>query len=260
MDDSAVAAIARSLLDAADTATAHPRPEINHTPLELHEGAAIQAEQLRQRLARGERVIGVKLGLTTVKQREAAEHYRPSVGFLTDAMVLTGPLSASQSIRARVEPEIVAVLGQELSGPDTTDAQIRSAVASFHAGIEIVDPRYVDPAFVLADALADNSSARAVVWNPKGIPAHSVTLPEESVGFRVGVAPELTGRADSLMGDAWIVIVEVITDLLQQGWTLPEGFVIFTGNLVGTAAEVAAGERVRAQFSSLGEVSLLVVD
>ena len=251
--------LAASLLDAADQPTLHARPLLAGRALTIEDGRAVQAQQLHLRQARGEKVIGVKLGLTTAAQRAAAGHSRPSVGFLTDAMIVEGTLSAQQSIRARVEPEIVAVLGRELVGSDYREADIRSAVASFHAGIEVVDPRYAEPEFVLPDALADNSSARAVLWNPSGVAADALTVANVGVRFQVTGHDEILGRGELLMGDPWIVVVEVITDLLADGWTLSKGFAIFTGNLAGHAIEVLPGDRVVASFDTLGEVVLDVV-
>lgn len=251
--------LARSLLAAADTSAVHPRPLTSNRPITLDEGRQIQSRQLALRQARGEKLVGVKLGLTSPEQRQRAQHFRPSVGFLTDAMICRDTLRARDCLHARVEPEIVARVGRELR-PGSSREQIRAAMGSFHAGIEVVDPRYPDDEFILPDALADNSSARAMVVSQTAVSPSSIDLAAETVAFQVGDHPVSEGSAAVVMGDPWIVIDEVLEDLLAGGMTIPEGFVIFTGNLVGQAEPVVSGQTVVARFRSLGELRLEVVD
>jgi 2-keto-4-pentenoate hydratase len=49
---------------------------------------AVQDETLRRRLARGERLVGVKLGLTSRAKQQRMNISSPLVAWLTDAMVL----------------------------------------------------------------------------------------------------------------------------------------------------------------------------
>ena len=256
---SAIDALAHSLLAAADAPTPHERPLVSDRSLTSAEGREIQARQLALRQARGETVVGVKLGLTTPQQREQAEHFRPSVGFLTDHMGLDRHLPAHASIAPRVEPELVARVGRQLD-PGSDRSEIRAAIGSVHAGIEVVDPRYPDEAFILADALADNSSARGFVVSDVGVDPEGIDLAAETVSFQVGQNEPRQGHGAVVMGNPWTVILEVLEDLLAEEMTIPEGFVIFTGNLVGQALAVAPGDTVLAQFSSLGQLRVDVVD
>lgn len=257
--ESPVASLAKSLLLAADTPQHHPRPVIDGQPVDLSTGMAIQAAQLELRESRGERVIGVKLGLTTPDQRVAAGHHRPSVGFLTDTMVLGDHLSAATAIAPRVEPEIVAVISRALQPPTVSAPDIVDAVGRVCVGIEVVDPRYPDSEFILPDALADNSSSRAVAWATKGVSPASVDLAEQTLTLSINGAHSVSGRGSVVMGDPMVVVVEVIEDLLALGMTIPEGFVVFTGNLAGVALAVAPGDRVRVDSDSLGSITLDVV-
>ena len=58
------------------------------TDLDLATAYAIQDEVLRRKLAAGERVIGVKLGLTSIAKQQRMSVSSPLTGWLTDAMVL----------------------------------------------------------------------------------------------------------------------------------------------------------------------------
>lgn len=254
-----VETLAESLLEAADAPSTHPRPRIDGRLLELDTGLAIQQHQLSRRLARGERIIGVKLGLTTAEQRQAAGHFRPSAGLLTDAMILRGPLDTRRCVAARVEPEMVFVTAEAIEDPALSDDDIVAALGSVHAGIEVVDPRYPDEAFVLPDAMADNASARFVMWSDHGTPLSALNLSEESVTMTVTGQPSVVGSGREIMGNPIQVVTEVLRDRLERGIATPPGFVIFSGNMAGQALRVRPGDSVEARFDTVGTVSFDVV-
>ncbi|HWP62244.1 MAG TPA: hypothetical protein VNO86_02100, partial [Candidatus Binatia bacterium] len=58
--------------------------------LSLADAYRIQAALLARRLARGERIVGAKLGFTSVAMRRALGVETPNFGWLTDAMLLDG--------------------------------------------------------------------------------------------------------------------------------------------------------------------------
>ena len=92
--------------------------------LGLATGYQIQDLNLAKRLARGEHLIGVKLGLTSRAKQQRMGVDTPSVAWLTDDMILPvgDPVPQSKLIHPRIEPEIVFVMGHKLEGPGVTCA------------------------------------------------------------------------------------------------------------------------------------------
>ncbi|MCB0909495.1 MAG: hypothetical protein KDB63_20500, partial [Nocardioidaceae bacterium] len=90
--------------------------------LDVDTGYRIQDETLRRRLARGETLVGVKLGLTSKAKQERMGVDQPLVAWLTDAMVLQpgDPVPQAALIHPRIEPEIVFVMRERLEGPGVT--------------------------------------------------------------------------------------------------------------------------------------------
>ncbi len=256
----AVDHLAQSLLDAADQARHHPRPVIDHQPLTVDQGADIQRAQLALRQARGEQVIGVKLGLTTHAQRAEAGVDYSSVGYLTDTMIVTDTIHCGTSVQPKVEPEMVAVFDSTVDDPDMSDEDIINAIGGLHAGIEIVDPRYETAHFILADALADNSSARGAAWREHGLRPDQFDPATETVAFDVGDFPTLFGEGSRVLGNPLHVVVDVVRQRLAQSLATPAGFIIFTGNLVERALPISPGDRVVARFAQLGTIELGVSD
>ena len=104
--------------------------------LDLATGYAVQDETLRRRLARGERLAGLKLGLTSVAKQQRMGISTPLTAWLTDAMVLPAGAAVprDQLIHPRAEPEIVFVMRDRLAGPGVT------AATALAAAEEVVRP------------------------------------------------------------------------------------------------------------------------
>ncbi len=138
--------------------------------LDMATAYAVQDETLRRRLARGEHLIGVKLGLTSRAKQQRMNVSTPLVAWLTDAMVLAvgEPVPQSALIHPRVEPEIVFVMKHRLQGPGVTAATALAAVDRVFAGAEIIDSRYQEFRFTLPDVAADNASTGAFVIGSVG--------------------------------------------------------------------------------------------
>ena len=134
--------------------------------LDISTAYAIQNETLRRREARGEKLIGVKLGLTSRAKQRRMNVDSPLVAWLTDAMILPAgePVPQEVLIHPRVEPEIVFVMKSRLSGPGVTAAQALTAVEAVYAGAEVIDSRYRDFRFTLTDVIADNASSARSFW------------------------------------------------------------------------------------------------
>ncbi|WP_211340890.1 2-keto-4-pentenoate hydratase [Xylanimonas allomyrinae] len=99
--------------------------------LDLATAYAVQDLTLKRRLAAGQSLVGVKLGLTSRAKQERMGVDEPIVAWLTHDMALPAgvPVPAEQFIHPRVEPEIVFVMGADLEGPGVTCATAMQAVA-----------------------------------------------------------------------------------------------------------------------------------
>jgi 2-keto-4-pentenoate hydratase len=62
-----------------------------------------------------------------------------------------------------VNPKIVFILGGDLSGPHVAALDVLAATSGVAVGIEILDSRFIDYSFTMADVVADNTSASHVV-------------------------------------------------------------------------------------------------
>ncbi|MEU3985672.1 4-oxalocrotonate decarboxylase [Streptomyces sp. NPDC026672] len=225
--------------------------------LDLETAYAIQDETLRLRQARGETVVGVKLGLTSRAKQRRMGVDSPFTAWLTDAMVLPAgePLPMDRYIHPRAEPEIVYVLGQDLTGPGITAADALRAVACVRGGIEIIDSRYRDFRFTLPDVVADNASSGGFVTGSVTRSTADLDAVRERCVLEVDniVVDAATGAA--VLGDPALALVFAANQLARRGHSLRAGWLVLTGGMTD-AVPVGKGATVAADFGSLGRVQV----
>lgn len=253
-----IADYAALLDDATRSAQAVPQLSAANPGLSLADAYAIQQQGINRRIARGERVVGVKMGFTSRPKMEQMGVSDQIWGQLTDAMVVPsgGGVALSRFIHGRAEPEIAMRLGRALHGIVTLE-EAMAAVDGIAPAIEIVDSRYVNFRFSLVDVVADNASASAFVagpWvDPAGIDLSDIPMTLEFDGTVVQ-----QGSSSEVLGNPWQSLVEAARLAADAGITLQPGWIVSTG--AATAAEVLpAGAVVRVSAGPLGSASLRVL-
>ena len=225
--------------------------------LDLDTGYAIQDLNRDKRLERGEKLIGVKLGLTSrAKQQRMGVHF-PFVAWLTDAMLLPAgdPVPQGKLIHPRIEPEIVFMMGADLKGPGVSAAEALSEVDTVWAGAEIIDSRYKDFRFTAGDVAADNASSGFFVTGPIGLPPSALDLTMEGVLVEVDgvVVSSATGAA--VQGHPAEALALAANDLARRGHGIEAGWIVLTGGMTD-AVFAPPGVAVSCEFTNLGSVHL----
>lgn len=248
-----IAGIAEKLGAAADRATAIPQLAAE-TGLDADAAYAVQTALVQRRLDRGERLVGLKMGLTSRAKMAQVGVDEVIWGRLTDVMRVPdgGTVDVADFIHPRVEPE-VAFLLDRLPEPGEPVGAFTEAVRAVAPAIELIDSRYADFTFSLPDVIADNTSAAAFVvgpWSP--VPDGLDNL---------GVLLEIDGRVAqvgstaAILGDPRRALDEGIRLAGRHGVRLREGWVFLAGAATA-AVPLRPGAHVRAAVEKLGTVSL----
>ncbi|SIR69092.1 2-keto-4-pentenoate hydratase [Micromonospora avicenniae] len=248
-----VAGIAERLGLAADTATAIGQLAAE-TGLDVDAAYAVQTALLQRRLDRGERLVGLKMGLTSRAKMAQVGVDEVIWGRLTDVMRVPdgGTVDTGAYIHPRVEPE-VAFLLDRLPEPGEPVGDFTDAVRAVAPAIELIDSRYADFTFSLPDVVADNTSAAAFVvgpWSP--VPDGLENL---------GVLLEIDGRVAqvgstaAILGDPRRALDEGIRLAGRHGVGLREGW-LFLAGAATAAVPLRPGAHVRAVVEKLGTASL----
>ncbi|MEQ1889013.1 MAG: fumarylacetoacetate hydrolase family protein [Alphaproteobacteria bacterium] len=250
------AGLAERLDNAMLTRQATPQITLEYPLLSLVDAYVIQALLVHRRLQRGERRIGMKMGLTSRAKMIQVGVNEMSWGRLTDAMILEegGLLVRDAYIHPRLEPELAFLIGRPLSGK-VTAAQAMSAVDGVAPAMELIDSRYRDFKFTLNDVVADNSSSTGLVIGSWRSPEQDLT--------NLGVVLEVNGRVietastAAILGNPVRSLVAAARLAGEAGETLHPGDIVMSGGITA-AHTVSPGETVRATLQNLGFVSITV--
>ena len=151
-NDTFLATIAQRLDEAARNASA-----VEQLPEAIDMTEAYEAQRLSigLRHERGEKRVGIKMGLTSKAKMVQVGVNEMIWGRLTDGMLIDdgGTMEMSRFIHPRAEPEIAFLIGKPLSGR-VTSLEAFSAIDGIAGAIEIIDSRFRNFKFRVTDVIA----------------------------------------------------------------------------------------------------------
>ncbi|GIH09283.1 4-oxalocrotonate decarboxylase [Rhizocola hellebori] len=207
----------------------------------VDEGYAVQETLLARRWARGERLVGYKMGLTSKAKMAQVGVNEVIFGRLTDAMQVPdgGSVDVARFIHPRVEPEVAFLL---------RDGDIVAVAAA----LELIDSRYADFKFTLPDVIADNTSGAAFTvgaWHPVPVGIDNLGVLLEIDGKVVQV-----GSTAAILGDPRRAWRDGVALAARHGVEMSDG--ILLAGAATAAVPLAPGAHVRTVVQSLGTASL----
>lgn len=248
-------------LDAAETERREVHKITDDYPdMDWEDAYAIQDALRALKEARGVRVAGLKMGLTSHAKMRQMGVVDPVYGFITDygAVADGGEIDTRHLIHPKVEAEIAFVTRRPLKGPGCHIGSVLAATDFILPAVEIIDSRYENFRFDLKSVIADNtSSARYVLGgthrNAEGIDLKNLGVVMEKNGEVVAMA---SGAA--VLGHPAQSVAMLANMLGARGREIPAGTLILTGG-VTEAVAVAAGDNVTVRYQHLGSVSMRFV-
>ena len=229
----------------------------SHPSLTLADGYAIQGELAARRVARGERIVGAKLGLTSRAKQAQMQVDEPVYGqlFSRGPHPANEPFVVGSLIHPRVEPEIVFVVGERLAGPGVTAGDVIAATRYVCAGLEIIDSRYRDFSFTAADVVADNTSEARIVMGPVMVAPAGLDLALVGLLLEVDGEQVATASGAATVGHPAEAVAMLANWLGGRGRAIEAGWCVFSGGLTA-AVPLSAGTHVTATFGHLGSVTV----
>lgn len=224
--------------------------------LTLDNAYSVQDLVLQKRFERGEKQIGFKMGLTSkAKMKQMGVHF-PIRGVLTDRMQAHSQIKVNSFIHPKVEPEIVFWTKKEIKG-ELSPEEALQACESVGVAIEIIDSRYKDFQFTLADVIADNCSSSAFLLGPKHAVNNLESLSNLGVVLEKNQEPIQFGSSNAIYGHPAASLAELSKMLSLENKTIPAGSVILAG--AATAAiPIQRNDLIRVEVQNLGGVDLQV--
>jgi len=248
---------AKELLNAEETRK-EVSPLTERDPsLTVEDAYQIQLETVKLKNEQGRTVIGKKVGLTSVAMQKMLNVDEPDYGHLFDDMQIenASTIDTADMIAPKVEAEIGFILSEDLVGPNVTYLDVLMATKYVVPTLEIIDSRIVDWKIKLIDTVADNGSSAKVVLGDRQTGLENTDL--RAAGMALYKNEELiaTGSGAAALGHPAEAVAWLANKLHEFGITLKKDELILPGALSGAMA-VTAGDNVKADFGSLGSVSV----
>jgi 2-keto-4-pentenoate hydratase len=226
--------------------------------LTLEQAYAIQGALRTALVAKGEKVIGWKLGFTAPAGQAAMGLKEPASGFLLSGQHASGAeVSMSRFAGLCVEVEVALRLRTKLVGPGVTADSAALAVEGALPAFELPDflfagkPRGVD-------IVADDVHANAIVLGSPLTPLRGFDLAVEGVVYEHNGDIVGTHTAAEVMGNPLNALAWLANHLERRGLELKPGDIVITGS-ISKLLRPKAGDTIRARFTRLGSVAIKVV-
>lgn len=255
MTTTTIDTIAHDLFAAYDSSEPVTPPRTVIDNLSLDDAYRIQQIQEQAFIDRGEKVVGRKIGLTSVAMQRQLGVDNPDFGFFTDAMVYRGtdPIPTARFIAPKVEPELGFRLSRDLPANPSLD-EVAAAIDAVYLAVEIIDSRVRDWDITLVDTVADNASCGAVILSdPVDIPLDQLTAVTATMSVNGAVAGHGTGA--DVMGHPLEPLRWLAGVLATRSVPLKAGEIILTGSFCG-AAPVTPGADVEIDYGTYGKLNV----
>ena len=203
------------------------------------------------RAARGDRLVGKKIGVTSFAVQDMLGVDQPDFGFLFDTMAYTHEMPISQKlIQPRAEGELAFVLNRDLQGPGVTDADVLAATQSVVPCFEVVDSRIADWTIKIQDTVADNASCGLYIL---GEPVAPDGLDFPNLQMTVFKNGEILsqGKGSAALESPVKCVTWLANTLGRYGIPLEAGDLILSGSWV-PLEPVQAGDEMRLEIGGVG--------
>ena len=223
---------------------------------DLDSAYAVQDLGTDHAVSAGRRIIGRKIGLTSLAVQTQLGVDQPDFGMVFADMVMGEgiPIPPNRLMQPKIEAEIALILGRDLDMRNPTIADVLQATAFVLPALEIVGSRIRNWDIRIVDTIADNASSGLLVL---GGPARKIddldlraarmTMTKNGEIVSKGSGADCLGHP--LNAAAWLA-----GEMVRRNRPLRAGELVLTGAL-GPMTPVSPGDLFEAQIEGIGHVS-----
>ncbi len=226
----------------------------------LKKAYQVQAINIEKQVAKGFRVIGKKIGLTSFAVQQQLGVDEPDFGILLDRMLISnkGEIASEKLMQPKAEAEIAFVLSKDIDYPIKDMQQLSEHVSHALIALEVVGSRVKNWDISITDTVADNASASHFVLGEQKIQLNQIDL--ENCEMKLYKNNELVseGLGKSSMGNPLIATQWLANKMLEMGTPLKKGEVILSGAL-GPMVPIQKGDFITTKIADFEEVCFRVV-
>ena len=229
----------------------------------LDSAYAIQSAWIDLQRARGARVTGYKIGLTSRAMQQAMHIDSPDYGVLLDHMAFDdgAHLPADRFLDPRIEAEFAFVMKSPLFGDDLSVEDVLAATDYVAPALELISARSmrVDPdtgyTRTVFDTIADNAASAGYILGGQPIDPNTVDLRFAGALLYVDGVVEASGLGGAVMDHPAHGVRWVCKRFARHGVGLAPGHVVLSGSFT-PPVPVRAGTQIRADYGPHGAISV----
>ncbi|NLE80537.1 MAG: 2-keto-4-pentenoate hydratase [Rhodococcus sp.] len=245
-------------LDTAERSRTPIGPLVAAYPdIDVVDAYEIQLINIRRRVESGARVVGHKVGLSSLAMQQMMGVDEPDYGHLLADMEVfeDQPVDTAKFCFPRVEVEVGFVLGKDLPGAGCTEQDVIDATAAYAPSIELIDSRIKDWKIGLPDTIADNASSAGFVLGKERVKPADIDIKNIDAVLTCNGEQIAEGRSDAVLGNPVTAVAWLAQKVESFGVRLKAGDIVLPGTCT-RAIDAHPGDNFRAEFSGLGSVSL----
>jgi 2-oxo-3-hexenedioate decarboxylase len=229
----------------------------DYPQMDWEDAYAIQDLIRTRKLARGVRVTGLKMGLTSLAKMKQMGVEDPIHGFITDygAVADGGEIRIDELIHPKIEAEIAFVLKRPLAGPGVHIGDVLAATDCIVPVVEVIDSRYKDFKFDLKSVIADNTSSARYVVGGTARDVAGIDLKHLGVVLEKNGRIIATAAGAAVLGHPAASVAMLANMLGRKSREVPADTLILTGGIT-EAFLVERGDHINVRYEHLGTVSM----
>lgn len=239
--------------------TIAPLREQGVTDLDL--AYAIQNINTEHRVNAGARIVGKKIGLTSLAVQQQLGVDQPDYGVLFHDMEILNGLSVAMSemMQPKAEAEIAFILGDDLDTDQLTILDLIHAIDFALPAIEIVGSRIENWNIKICDTVADNASASHYVLGHRPRTLDEFDMVGCSMQLHKNGTLVSEGSGAACLGSPLNATLWLANKMAALGQPLQAGELILSG-AIGPMTALNTGDNIIAQIEGLGSVSVSVTE
>ena len=261
LDEAALDALAHDLDAAERTRVPIRQLSQSHPEMDIRDGYRVQRAWVSLKRARGARVMGHKIGLTSRAMQQSVGIDEPDYGVLFDDMFYedSAKVPHGRFIRPRMEVELAFILGRPLAGPDVSLYDVLEATAWVRPAVEIIDSRMhmTDPQTgatrKVVDTISDNAANAALVLGGRPVRPTEFDLRWVSALLYQNGVIEESGVAAAVLNHPANGVAWLARRLAPWGESLAAGETILSGSFTRPVF-IAPGDTFQIDYGPLGAI------
>lgn len=260
LDKATIEKLAKHCEDAELNASEITKITDDYPDMTYEDAYDIQWTARRAKEARGHKIVGMKMGLTSQAKMKQMGVDNPCYGYLADYFAYGdgAEIKIDELIHPKVEAEIAFVLKDDLQGPGCHIGDVLAATDFVMPAVEIIDSRYKDFKFDLKSVIADNSSSSRYVTGGRMREIKDLDLKTLGVVMEINGEVVQLGAGAAVLGHPATAIAMLANMLAERGEILKAGSYILSGAITA-AMSVKKGDNVTVKFQDLGTLSMRFV-